>query len=835
MQTYNFASKGINTILSALLSFSYIYALTTSLHFKYNPLFILGIVSLCLLVYSIAFINKLSLKISGIVFVTGIALFSINLAVNGLFSDFTSNIYSLIDWTNSYIAGNAHNNIAYQTYITVLLCVLITLFAFIFTVKRFNFFVVLISGVSLFGIQWIYKYFVSYTSLYIFILLVLVYYLKHIFAKKSSAESNDYVDESSFTIFIVPICAFILIISALIPTSTRSLHWSWLDKRVNAVVKHLFNSGSSPSSFEYFSVASTGFGDDNSLGGNVQADNTLVLKVKSPKSDIYLKGSSRDFYTGNSWASTDKTLNALTSSKGNIDLGNDMDIFELKKGALLLTDAEDYLKKYYRPYNINITFENMKTKSLFLPLKTETLDFFLNTSVKVFSDDNNILSSNVSQKKGFKYSPYIYSMKNNDDNLKNMLRRSKRGLYIDFLLKSVPRNETAIVYNNEVDILTVVEDLSRFRNGNSAITSTKIIRGLKYDDLRTLAVHSKEMYEKYLQLPQKLPVRIKNLAQSITTSKTNDYDKVKSIEEYLSKNYVYTLSPGPAPKGQDFVDYFLFNSKKGYCTYYASAMTVLVRSLGIPARYVEGYSLPSDPDFDMVYEVTNKQAHAWVEVYFEGFGWVPFEPTAPFSANFYSNQEISGVYSQAFQNNPSYQEFMKRMGITGKKDYKMPDEDSGDINNVKTPIEQKILFAVVIVIGVILFILLCIMLFNHIRCNYYMRYKIIKMPPKEGVLFLYKFYLKLLNLQGLPIGLGETPLQYADRLPDTIIVERINSKNITFKDITEIFVTARFSPNDISVSNKNDVFEFYDYLLGETKQRLGRFKFFARKYILGKV
>ena len=131
----------------------------------------------------------------------------------------------------------------------------------------------------------------------------------------------------------------------------------------------------------------------------------------------------------------------------------------------------------------------------------------------------------------------------------------------------------------------------------------------------------------YLQLPHKIVTDVYGLTYSIVSGKSTPYQKALAIESYLKGNYRYTLTPNPPPDGVDFVSYFLLESHEGYCSYFASAMGVMARIVGIPSRYVEGYSVYPDPDEDGFTEVTGKSAHAWVELYFNGFGWLPFDPT----------------------------------------------------------------------------------------------------------------------------------------------------------------------------------------------------------------
>lgn len=136
---------------------------------------------------------------------------------------------------------------------------------------------------------------------------------------------------------------------------------------------------------------------------------------------------------------------------------------------------------------------------------------------------------------------------------------------------------------------------------------------------------------RYLQLPD-LPNRIGDMARAITARADHPYEQAEAIEYFL-RNLTYSLTPPPTPPGRDFVDHFLFDLGYGYCTYYASAMVVMLRELGVPARYVEGFAIPASTSFDIdergayIYQVDNSQAHAWVEAYFPGYGWVTFDPT----------------------------------------------------------------------------------------------------------------------------------------------------------------------------------------------------------------
>jgi hypothetical protein len=122
--------------------------------------------------------------------------------------------------------------------------------------------------------------------------------------------------------------------------------------------------------------------------------------------------------------------------------------------------------------------------------------------------------------------------------------------------------------------------------------------------------------------------QIQTLARQVTAGHNdNVYDEATAIETYLRANYQYTLQPTEPPQGADPLAYFLFKSKEGYCEYFASAMGDMLRSLGIPTRLVNGYGPGTYDEKLGKYVVKESDAHTWVEVYFAGYGWIPFEPT----------------------------------------------------------------------------------------------------------------------------------------------------------------------------------------------------------------
>ncbi len=132
----------------------------------------------------------------------------------------------------------------------------------------------------------------------------------------------------------------------------------------------------------------------------------------------------------------------------------------------------------------------------------------------------------------------------------------------------------------------------------------------------------------YLQVPAQLDPRIPALASKITASSKNEYDKAANIERYLMTQYSYTLDLS-GPRAKDPLANFLFVRRSGHCEYFASAMTIMLRSIGIPARYATGFLPGEYNDVGGDYIIRESDAHAWVEVYFPSYGWITFDPTPP--------------------------------------------------------------------------------------------------------------------------------------------------------------------------------------------------------------
>jgi transglutaminase-like putative cysteine protease len=158
---------------------------------------------------------------------------------------------------------------------------------------------------------------------------------------------------------------------------------------------------------------------------------------------------------------------------------------------------------------------------------------------------------------------------------------------------------------------------------------------------------SAALQARYTQLPDDVPDRVLDLAESVTAGAPTTYDKLLALERWMAANTSYTLDIPPLPKGADAVDQYLFVDKQGFCEQIGTSLVVLLRSLGVPARLAVGFTPGERNPFTGLWEVKAKDAHAWAEVWFPGIGWQAFDPTAsvPFAGDPFSSAAGAGLAS----------------------------------------------------------------------------------------------------------------------------------------------------------------------------------------------
>jgi len=329
-----------------------------------------------------------------------------------------------------------------------------------------------------------------------------------------------------------------------------------------------------------------------------------------------------------------------------------------------------------------------------------------------------------------------------------------------------------------------------------------------------------EVSERYTQLPENLPDDVRYTAQAITGGIESPYMRANAISLWLAENMSYTLNPEVIPEGVDFTGFFL-ESREGYCVYYATAMTVLARCCGLPARYIQGFALKNTPwDSNYQYKATGLTAHAWSEVYFEGIGWLPFDPLswdadAPLNEAADEDEQPPATPTPTPFPTPSI----------APPENQPSEQEAGGSSNKNT--------------------ILILILAGIFPSSFYVLYRLaLRLGPRriarawtvEAVCLrftdpskqldaLYNDTLKLLALQGLAVHPDETLVTFPKRV-DRIVA----TDGVKFADIADAMMKSHFGNNQPSGEDIERTCLYHNQLETLTLELLGK-----RKYLFKRV
>lgn len=586
---------------------------------------------------------------------------------------------------------------------------------------------------------------------------------------------------------LLPICVAITIGVFILPMREDPIRWTGIRKAITMIREkgefvseqiRLYFAGKDGS----YEMSFAGFSDgDSDLGGEVGDDDGVALKLKSSIKDYpnYLIGNVKNIYTGSNW--TTKTTEV---TKGPSEYINDLNEFvcALSRYSVADIDARDLIQ--YE--NFEIIYEDIRTITKFYPLKTYR--FVESSGEKEKTDHYANLHFKKLKGEGTNYLTYFYRYNLDSEFLKNMLRDSDTFTYEGYTI------DLDAIYNLDGDVFTKGISLDTFNS--------------EYIEL----LHSRRdrIYKDYLLLPESLPDRVGQLAVEITQGLTTNYDKMKAIERYLN-SLTYTTKTIQPDKGRDFVDSFLFEQKEGYCTYFASAMAVMGRCLGIPTRYVEGFYVDFEDKEDSYYIVKNSDAHAWVEVYFDGIGWIPFEPTPGYVERFYKEwKPISKEESNSYQSTNPY------MGQNNQPPEMMEQENNQvKVEQTRRRINTDVVFIIIGILGIIL--LLSLFYYLGIRLKMQRLYKESDNASKAVV--IYRKIMYHLEKIGLPYTNTETLQVYTTRIDQSIPIPPYS-----LKQVNDLYMAIRYGDYIIKDEELAMILAyekaFYDYL----KNTYGRIK-----------
>ncbi len=803
----NIRDRAILTVIAAVLSFAVSSAAVQYLDLdpwmltSYWKIFFTVILSFAL--WILIFSSRKAIIATVIVFISTSLIFLVIWFRGSLGEETMESVRSFFIWLSDFIFKwrSVSDITPSHGFITTIgLTSLITLFMYWFVTRLSMFLPVLLMSMALFVAQWAIYREVNKTAFYITTAMLALLYFIGIYIGntrkiKKSGEKMQMLDIMGFITAAVPVISIIFIIVLLIPKSPDPIEWKWLDDRI----KYRDLGGDKPidfKSYDSFSLSATGFSSDaGRLGGSVTLDMSHMLDVYSDE-PLYLRGESWPYFDGRMWGTVSEEASYAELLMDYPDYGAErqmlieavygwrfMDLhdwiindFRNSIGIKVLPGVdfntimgEHLLPDWYNIKNAQINYAGVETKTMFTPLYPVLTNY--DELKPVYAETDGTFDTDKTIKLFTVLNFDYLSLDRQNPYFLDTVKRSKKGVYEDLLSRLYFITYNADAYDN-------------IRITNSMDSTLR--------DLYELSQKAAVIYWRYTNLPEDLPQRVVDLAVEITEGLESDFDRVSAIEEYLSDNNTYSLTVMDVPEDRNFVDWFLFDTKEGYCTYYATAMTTLVRSIGLPARYVEGFATPFSATDSNRYAVLNSNAHAWVEVYFEGVGWVSFEPTSPYNLILNSVEIGNPDRGEFIPDDPAFDPHADELdkdepanfpGLTG--DETIPDDNGlGPVGVIFIISGAYILINIMVYFGRIIF-------FMNIRT---------RRQYKRG----YQVILRILRVKGIRPARGITLMEHAQSVDELFYMGKIS-----MKDLTKTYYMIMYSADDIDPSIYKEMQVFY--------------------------
>lgn len=327
--------------------------------------------------------------------------------------------------------------------------------------------------------------------------------------------------------------------------------------------------------------------------------------------------------------------------------------------------------------------------------------------------------------------------------------------------------------------------------------------------------YSRYVYDHYRQLPDDLRAKLEQYCsvQGYSNRPTLT-EQIEEIAADITQSGSYTLSPPKTPAGRDFVDYFLFESHQGYCVHFASAAVAVLRAQGIPARYAEGYTVSPDDFYSMQngwISVRDYRAHAWVEVYYPGYGWAPVDVTPGYSNGHTPAEEAQASSSEPESSLPSSSEPESSRTPSSEAPSSLPPASSAE--GADAPVQeggnaQPVLFVFLIVAAGIA--LLFLLLLTRRRVRRLMREKqFLQKNQNQAALSVYRYVQRLIRAAAPALELtGEMP-----------------------QELEELVLRARFSQHKLKTDEVKSLIQYAESLQAKIKEKLPPARRFWLAYI----
>ncbi len=834
-------------ILASLMTFAISLASIQYTDLDYKE--VLGIIPILLLSFAFSYIckpvfkNTKSLFLSiGILLSTGSFFYFVNLynTAEKIESSFLSEFFIFLktfifEWT-----VGLNKPLEFQRIIMIGLIFLLSIVMHL-TIYRFKAtFIAIILSTAIFTAQWAYIHEVQKLAFYVYLPTVFLLYVFFIHGRKKESLSDDVKtdDQQLNTLFkiAVPLILLSLFIMFLLPLNKSAIQVPWLDK----IIKEN-NFRVRITKYDFFSLANSGFSTGSGeLNSKVRLDNTVVLNIYGGD-PMYLKGAVYDIYTGKRWLQSEDDLKLTYSDTSNnrvqaidelfygtklllIPIFNDMTGYDQFYAIpTLLTSMLDNKRSpnytLYNPYFeskvMTLIYKDLQTHAMFNPPYSRLVNS--SQSKNVFINKDEVFTNEELLVNGQKFSLEYLDVDLENDITQLMVTYSYEGFYYDIgqYLDHFTANLSREQEEEPGNILSY-EDFE----------PNYIFYKNKLSDLMEQAQYN---IINYTSLPDNISNRTIQLAYALTKDATSNFDKVKNIESYFKYGFTYTLNPMVLPSNDEFVDFFIFESKEGYCSSFATAMAVLVRSIGLPARYVEGYVMPAKTIDDNLYEVRNSNAHSWVEVYFEGVGWISFEPTFAFAYTQDGSFEGDSTIDDSLYSSNRYSEYLENLGDDEYLDLYDPTIDESELDIPQDeytigPIKDDNTSTFNYLILLYIFLSIIFITYLIVRISRWYLYSHIKNNKR----FTNRYQHILQTLKRLKYN----RLQHQTLREYALVIDGIFSfYDIKFSDITEIYYKMIYSNHKVTAKDCEKFSLFYRDYVKSLKDDVDFLEYLVKRHI----
>ena len=786
----------------------------------------------------------------------------------------------LLTMTVRYIWGLEEHRLTYERVTIGTISFLFSFVVVIFGYYRFRFWVLFVVSVGTFSLLITSSAFSYYRSFYVFILCLLALFISYLH-QRSVAK---FAGITPATKYVLPMAVIPLLIAEVVPIpqagflgeTTISQPFTFLNNTLSDFMgQNNLNQQSDLPQQGDFTLRQIGFNQSGGrLGGDMVLNDNVFMRLQtSAPLPLYLTGSIKDTYTGDRWINrySDYVAIDFSSTDQNLEMLEHFSSAHLPQLVRFIDGvaSEQIIPAryfpWYHPHDVNSPVKTFFDEVsgfriqaapewegywnlFFIPNQTEidVLDAQFKTVFHAGIIDN------------------VFSRRNNLTFLRDRDRRLMTEQPIPentrYTIVSY-RETTAIGFDAHLHRLQhsyrgVLQDISYMLETFRQITGyQKAVDGLSHNGITIsyenllnsyLIPRSDEIYQIYTWLPANFPTRVQDLAVMVTEGAANDFERMLLLERYLSQNYTYTLTPGRPPRARDFVEHFLFDIREGYCTYFATAFVTMARSLGMPARYVEGFLVSGEPAEDGFIDVLNNMGHAWAEVYFEGFGWHRFEPTprsgVPHSPEWFENAlpesehglDEHEIGENQEQNDDPEQDEDELEETEEQVDDSDQDEEGENVDSPPTPqdeSQQPMIEELAshlwlwVTFGISLFVLLILVRLILIHVRNWRRKKAGNQAAVIDAFDTLLFYLKFFKFQ---MEANETASLYVDRVCAQYFDHA--SEGHFLKEATAVFTKARYSNQAISTEEREVVASAVRHLEAIMKSSPGRWRYFFYRY-----